>query len=192
MSRPSTCFPDHSLTLTCSPLYNAELAPPEIRGLLIAMQQLAITVGIMIAYWITFGSNFIGGTGEGQSDWAWRLPLIIQGIPAVILAIGIWFLPYSPRWLVKQGRYDEALKSLGRLRNADTDDQLIQIEFLEIQAECLFERRMFAKNFPGQAEKWAHNRWLSELAQYAQIFQSKDAFKRVAIASCVMVAQQFR
>src|SRR5690349_4004832 len=99
------------------------------------MQQLAITVGIMIAYWITFGSNFIGGTGEGQSDWAWRLPLIIQGIPAIILAIGIWFLPYSPRWLVKQGRYDEALKSLGRLRNADTDDQLIQIEFLEIQAE---------------------------------------------------------
>lgn len=145
----------------------------------------------MIAYWITFGSNFIGGTGEGQSDWAWRLPLIIQGVPAVILAIGIWFLPYSPRWLVKQGRYEDAIKTLGRLRGASTQDQLIQIEFLEIQAECLFERRMFKKNFPDYSEKWQTNKWLQELAQYAQIFRTKDSFKRVAIASLVMFFQQF-
>ncbi|KAH6689718.1 quinate permease [Plectosphaerella plurivora] len=172
------------------PLYNAELAPPEIRGLLIAMQQLAITIGIMIAYWITYGTNFIGGTGPEQSDWAWRLPLVIQGIPAVILGIGIWFLPYSPRWLVKQGRLDDAVKSLARLRGADPNDQLIQIELLEIQAECVFERRVFRKNFPDLADKWESNRWMQELAQYAQIFRTRDALKRVSIGVGVMLAQQ--
>lgn len=173
------------------PLYNAELAPPEIRGLLIAMQQLAITLGIMIAYWITYGTNYIGGTGDGQSDWAWRLPLVIQGVPAIVLAIGIWFLPYSPRWLVKRDRVDEAIASLVRLRGVEADHPIIQIEILEIQAECLFERRLFRKNFPSDAARWESNVWMQEIAQYKQIFRNRDSFKRVSVAVGVMVAQQW-
>jgi len=49
------------------PLYNAELAPPEVRGSLVALQQLAITFGIMVSFWIDYGTNFIGGNGDGQS-----------------------------------------------------------------------------------------------------------------------------
>lgn len=87
------------------PLYLSELAPPNIRGALVALQQLSITVGIMVSFWINYGTQFIGGTGVGQSEAAWRTPLALQCVPSVILAIGTFFLPYSPRWLMNQGAF---------------------------------------------------------------------------------------
>jgi MFS family permease len=74
------------------PMYNAECAPPEIRGAMVGMQQMAITTGIMIAFWIDYGTNYIGGSGEGQSDAAWLVPLCLQLFPAVILGIGMIFM----------------------------------------------------------------------------------------------------
>lgn len=85
------------------PLYLSELAPPNIRGALVALQQLSITVGIMISFWINYGTQHIGGTGAGQSQAAWRLPLALQCAPSVVLAAGTFFLPYSPRWLMNKG-----------------------------------------------------------------------------------------
>jgi len=82
------------------PLYNAELAPPEIRGSLVGLQQLSIAAGIMVSYWIDYGTNFIGGTGESQGEAAWRLPLALQLVPAVVLGVGVWFMPFSPRCVV--------------------------------------------------------------------------------------------
>lgn len=90
------------------PLYNAELSAPEMRGLLVSFYQFATILSIMLSFWVGYGSNYIRGTGESQSNLAWRLPSIIQGIPAVVLACGIWFMPFSPRWLVKMGRDGEA------------------------------------------------------------------------------------
>jgi MFS family permease len=173
------------------PLYNAELAPPEIRGMMTSMQQLAITIGIMLAYWISYGTNNIGGTGEGQSDWAWRVPMLAQGIPAILLAVGVWFLPYSPRWLVKVGRNEEAVASLSRLRGLPAEDRLIQIEYLEIRAEDEFEKRAFLKRFPNLSEKQKSNPWMREMMQYIHLFKTKESFKRVAIASAVMFFQQW-
>lgn len=86
------------------PLYLGELAPPNIRGSLVALQQLAITVGIMVAFWLDYGTQYIGGTGEGQRDVAWRLPLALQCLPSAIMLAGTFFLPYSPRWLMNQGK----------------------------------------------------------------------------------------
>ena len=76
---------------------SAELAPPEVRGSLVALQQLAITFGIMVSFWIDYGTNFIGGSGATQKEAAWRIPLALQLVPAVILGAGILFMPYSPR-----------------------------------------------------------------------------------------------
>lgn len=86
------------------PLYLSELAPPNIRGALVALQQLSITLGIMSSFWINYGTQYIGGTGAGQSQAAWRTPLALQCVPSIILAVGTFFLPYSPRWLMNQGR----------------------------------------------------------------------------------------
>ncbi|TDZ16402.1 Sugar transport protein MST4 [Colletotrichum orbiculare MAFF 240422] len=60
------------------PLYLSELAPPNLRGALGATQQLGITVGIMISFWLDYGTQHIGGTGNGQSPMAWRLSLALQ------------------------------------------------------------------------------------------------------------------
>lgn len=187
------CFEIQILTTGYSrrPLYNAELAPPEIRGMIVSMQQFATTLGILLAYWIGYGTNYIGGNGDSQHELAWRLPLIIQGIPAVILAVGVWFLPFSPRLLVNHGRDEEALQTLSRLRRMPSDDPLIQIEYLEIKAESEFEKRAFEKRFPQLALQARGNRLLREMAQYVNIFRSKDSFKRVAIGGTVMFFQQW-
>jgi MFS family permease len=106
------------------------MSPPEVRGSLVALQQLAIVFGIMVSFWIDYGTNYIGGTGETQSEAAWRLPLALQIVPALILGVGTIFLPFSPRWLVSKGREEEALQVLSRTRELPPDNELLNLEFL--------------------------------------------------------------
>lgn len=75
------------------PLYFGELAPPNIKGSLIALQQLGITVGIIVAFWLDYGTQHIGGTGDGQSPAAWRFPLALQYLQSIILAAGTLSCP---------------------------------------------------------------------------------------------------
>lgn len=84
----------------------------------------------MISFWIDYGTNFIGGTGDTQSEAAWRIPIALQLVPAIILGIGILFMPFSPRWLVNQGRDDEALVVLSSARRLPPNSDVVQIEFL--------------------------------------------------------------
>src|SRR5690242_5483747 len=145
----------------------------------------------MIAYWIAYGSNYIGGTGDGQSDMAWRLPMIVQGIPAIILCIGLFFMPFSPRLLVNKGKDEEALKTISYLRGLPQDHFLVQVEYLEIRADYEFEKAVFNKRFPSLSASTGNSVWRRELAQYSNMFRSRDAFKRVALASLVMFFQQW-
>jgi len=71
------------------PKYNAEVAPPGVRGSLVALQQLAITAGIMVSFWIDYGTNNVGGTGSTQSNAAWLVPICLQLIPGVALGVGL-------------------------------------------------------------------------------------------------------
>jgi sugar porter (SP) family MFS transporter len=122
---------------------------------------------------------------------AWRLPMIIQGIPAVIFCIGLFFMPFTPRLLVNKGKDSEALKTLAYLRNLPEDHYLVQVEFLEIKADREFEKAIFERRFPELASAVGDSVWRRELAQYSNVFRSKDSFKRVAIASMVMFFQQW-
>lgn len=145
----------------------------------------------MLSFWFGYGSNYIGGTRDTQSNLAWRLPSIIRGVPAVCLALGIWWLPFSPRWLIKQGRDDKAIRTLAYLRKLPIEHELIQVEYKEIKAECLFEERAFAKAFPELAKREKQNVWIREAAQYWNILRTWDHFKRVATAWLVMFFQQW-
>lgn len=173
------------------PLYNAEVAPAEIRGALVALQQLAITFGIMISYWITYGTNYIGGTGDSQSRAAWLVPISIQILPAVILAIGIMFLPQSPRWLMDQGREAESLEVIAHLRRQPADSPLVQLEYLELKAQKLFETRMSQHDHPNLQDGSAKSNFLLGLAQYKSLISNRSNFKRVTVAVMVMVFQQW-
>ena len=100
-------------------------------------------------------------------------------------------MPFSPRWLVKVGRTEEARKTLAWLRKLPEDDDMVAAEFLEIQAEAVFEKRAFEKSFPNLAAKENKNVWMHEFAQYANCFRTRDNFKRVATAWLVMFFQQW-
>ncbi|KAK6344590.1 hypothetical protein TWF718_006548 [Orbilia javanica] len=173
------------------PLYNAELSPPELRGALVSLQQLAITFGIMISYWIGYGTNFIGGTGEGQSDAAWLIPICIQLVPAVVLGIGILFMPQSPRWLMKKGMDQECLEVLAKLRRRPETDELVRIEYLEVKAQHLFEVRTSEANFPQYQHGTFKDNFLLGFHEYMSFFKNKSLFKRVNVAIWIMIFQQW-
>lgn len=92
-----------------APLYLSEIAPEKIRGSMISMYQLMITIGILAAYLSDTAFSYSG-------SWRWMLGIIT--IPAVLLFIGVLFLPGSPRWLATRGRYHEAQKVLNLLRSS--------------------------------------------------------------------------
>ncbi|WP_433634662.1 sugar porter family MFS transporter [Halomicrococcus sp. NG-SE-24] len=101
------------------PLYISEIAPPKIRGALTSLNQLMVTLGILISYFVNYAFADAG---------AWRLMLGTGMIPAVVLAVGIVKMPESPRWLYEHGRRDDARAVLERTREGDVDDELAEIE----------------------------------------------------------------
>ena len=165
------------------PNYNAEVAPPEVRGSLVALQQLAITAGIMTSFWIDYGTNSIGGIGSSQSDAAWLIPICLQLIPGLALGIGLIFMPFSPRWLVHHGREAEARHVLSSLRNLDQDHELIELEFLEIKAQSVFEKRSIAKEWPHLVELTAWNTFKLQFVAIGSLFKTKAMFRRVIAAT---------
>ena len=137
------------------------------------------------------GTNFIGGTSvETQTDAAWLVPTCLQLAPAVILFVGMIFMPFSPRWLIHHGREEEARKVLSNLRGLSEDHELVQLEFLEIKAQSLFEKRTVAELFPELREQTAWNVFKLQFVSIKKLFQTKSMFKRVMVATVTMFFQQ--
>lgn len=165
-------------------MYQSEIAPPEVRGSLVSLQQLAITSGILIAFWIDFGTQYI--PNEAQ----WRVPLCLQLLLGIFLGIGILFFPFSPRWLMSRGREDETLKVLSKLRHRPIDDPVIQHEWREIKISVEFEREVQRQMYPQYVDRGAKGRFMMALMGYRDLFRP-HLFKRVAIGSLIMFFQQF-
>lgn len=103
-------------------IYLCELAPHRIRGTVATMLQMLITVGIAAGFFIAYGSSRLHGS------LAWRTPFIVEAAHGIILASGMLFVPYSPRWLVQRGRFDEAKSVLQKYRDSeDVEDELLSI-----------------------------------------------------------------
>ncbi|KAL2875206.1 hypothetical protein SGCOL_009640 [Colletotrichum sp. CLE4] len=138
------------------------------------------------------GCNYIGGTTEDtQSDAAWLVPICLQLGPAVVLFVGMIWMPFSPRWLIHHGRESEARKILANLRDLPEDHELIELEFLEIKAQSLFEKRSTAEHFPHLKEQTAWNVFKLQFVAIKALFQTKAMFKRVIVATVTMFFQQW-
>ena len=105
-----------------APIYIAEIAPPERRGRLVSFNQLGIVVGISAAFFSNYFINryFESLPKEAQTD-AWRWMLGIEAIPALLYFLLLWTVPRSPRWLLAQGRRDEATQALARFGSSIDD-----------------------------------------------------------------------
>jgi MFS family permease len=109
--------------ISVTTVYLVEIAPVTIRGVAACFLQTYVVFGIMTRYFVAFGSsNMVGSL-------SWRLPFVIQAVVAVILCVGMVFVPFSPRWLVQIGRNDDARQALCKVRLPFTLDT----ELLEIQ-----------------------------------------------------------
>jgi sugar porter (SP) family MFS transporter len=106
-----------------APVYISEMAPPDIRGRLVTMFQLSVTIGILMAY-------LVGLAFEPPGDWRWMLGL--GALPALLLAVGMLRMPSSPRWLVMVGRDYQARATLEHIR--DGGDAAIEEELAEIKS----------------------------------------------------------
>ncbi|KAM0191635.1 hypothetical protein ACHAPI_008686 [Fusarium lateritium] len=136
------------------------------------------------------GCHFIGGTGDTQSDAAWLIPICLQLAPAFILFAGMAWMPFSPRWLAHHNREEEARQVLADLRDLPTDHELIELEFLEIKAQSLFEKRSLAEKFPHLQEQTAMNTFKLQFVAIGALFKTKAMFKRVIVATVLYYAPQ--
>ncbi|KGO66506.1 Major facilitator superfamily domain, general substrate transporter [Penicillium italicum] len=146
------------------PLYQSETAPKWIRGTIVGAYQLAITIGLLLAAIVN------NSTKERDDTGCYRIPIAVQFAWAIILVVGMLLLPETPRFLIKQDRYEEATKALARLRRMDVEDPAILAELAEIQANHEFEMRL------GKAS-------------YVEIFRGSLA-KRLATGCAVQGLQQ--
>ncbi|MGI6400970.1 MAG: sugar porter family MFS transporter [Thermoguttaceae bacterium] len=88
-----------------SPLYTAEISPPKRRGLLVALTQFNIVLGILLAY---ISNYIIASCNLGATEWRWMFG--VEAVPAFLFLVALFVNPESPRWLVGKNRIDEARK----------------------------------------------------------------------------------
>ena len=105
------------ITSYVAPMYIAEVSPTRRRGALVTLNQLMITIGILVSfitdYWLSNDANLE----------SWRWMFAVGFFPALILLIGMFFLPETPRWLISKKRWEEGKKVLMQVEDADLVEQ---------------------------------------------------------------------
>ena len=147
------------LASSLSPMYIAEIAPAQIRGRLVAINQLTVVIGILLAQYINWflvrglpaGATdaFIRDSWFGQQGWRWMFGL--TAAPALLFFIGMFLVPESPRWLAKNGKPQLARKILGKIGGqayadaavAEIQSTLSSEEIQRVRFADLLEPKMF-------------------------------------------------
>ncbi|KAF2032102.1 MFS general substrate transporter [Setomelanomma holmii] len=114
-----------TIMLNSAPLLIAEIAHLQDRAVLVTLSGASYHSGAFIASWVTYGTLQI------KSDWSWRLPSLLQSICSIIILVGIFFMPESPRWLCNKDWHHEALGN----------DEFVQLEYAEVKAAIDFDKQ---------------------------------------------------
>ncbi|KAF6805894.1 Hexose transporter 2 [Colletotrichum sojae] len=115
------------------PMYQSESTPAIIRGVIVSTYQLFITLGIWTAEMINWGTNHKAGSAS------WRIPNGVGFLWALILGAGILLLPESPRYAFRQGREDEARRTIAKLAGVEPDAPSVNLQIDEIRAKVAEE-----------------------------------------------------
>lgn len=113
------------LASAISPVYIGEIAPAEIRGRLVSLNQFAIIFGMLVVYFVNWG------IANGQTlDWinsiGWRYMFLSEAIPAAVFGILLFFVPETPRYLALTNKDDDALKILTRINGIDRAKTILE------------------------------------------------------------------
>jgi sugar porter (SP) family MFS transporter len=102
------------------PLYISEISPTKSRGALVSMNQLMITIGILVSYI----SDYLIANDANPFSWRWMF--YVGFFPALILFVGMFFLPETPRWLIGKGREEQGRKVLSKVEEPELVEESIQ------------------------------------------------------------------
>lgn len=147
------------------PMYQSESSPAIIRGVLVASYQLFITLGIWTAEMVDWG------TSENSNSSSWRIPNGLSFLWAIILGVGILFLPESPRYAYAKGRVEECRATLARLGGLAQDSREINILMNDIRVK--------------HEEETAAGK-----AKWIELFTGPRMFYRVALGVVLQAGQQ--
>ncbi|KAK7733545.1 hypothetical protein SLS57_000560 [Botryosphaeria dothidea] len=115
--------------MTIGAIYIAEVAPREVRGAMSTMYNFNIMLGVMGAYWINYWALL---HLRASSPWQWRVPMILQVIPAICLFAGLLVFPETPRYVAMCGRLEGTKRILLQLRGIPEDHPYFMEEYEEL------------------------------------------------------------
>jgi len=161
-----------------SPMYVAEVSPPKNRGMLVAVYQLTIVLGILCSYTINYWLHDV------ENNWRWMFATGI--VPSVLFFIGLFFIPESPRWLYKAGRAEESLKVLIRVGGeALAGKEISEIaESLSVNAPAVSRGELFR---PSSRKVMLVGFFLAVLVQISGINTIIDYAPKILLAAGVEI-----
>lgn len=120
-----------------TPVYLSEIAPPAIRGRVIALYEIGWRVGDLVGFWINYGID----SHIAESKKQWFIPFAIQLIPSGLFLAGSLVMRESPRWLFSVGKYDQAVANLTWFRNLPEDDEYVIHEVNQVKESIELQRK---------------------------------------------------
>ena len=157
-------------------LYMSEIAPKKVRGAIVSGYQFCITIGLLLASCVDYGTQNYTNTGS------YRIPIAIQMLWALILGTGLFFLPESPRYFVKRGKIDRAAQVLGRLRGQPRDSEFVQTELAEIVANHEYELSVVPQG--SYFSSWAN-------CFKGSLWEQKSNLRRTILGTSLQMMQQW-
>lgn len=126
------------ILVTACPMYLSELAPPENRGWLVGHHAIFLVFGYMLSGWLGYACYF---ATDKNASFAWRFPLCVQTLPPLVLIVTSIWIPRSPRWLLQQGKIEEAWKVIQALRRSpdDPDDLVAKEELYQTKEQIALD-----------------------------------------------------
>lgn len=130
------------------PMYQAEVSTPETRGAMVCVTGIAYAFGYALAGWLGFACFFIDADSP-IAQFAWRFPLAFQCFFPLLVLAGWRFIHFSPRWLLQQDRYEEALETVKMLHASPDDPNHIRAreEFFLIEKQFQLDKTMHIRPF---------------------------------------------
>ncbi|KAI0600984.1 general substrate transporter [Biscogniauxia sp. FL1348] len=157
------------LLSTAVPLYQSEVAPAGKRGKYVVLNHVGFVAGLASGFWVGYVVTFWNSTPHDIYV-SWRFSLAVILIPCFIFAVGLPFLPESPRWLLEHGHYDRALRSLEWLREGSFTSEQISTELTRIRNDV--------------------EEYRDSGASWASLFRERNLFNRLWRASLLQFMAQ--
>lgn len=164
-----------------APVYGSEMAPRKRRGLIGVIFQFSVVFGIFVMFLVGYGMSFVKGTASFRVSWG------VQIVPGLVLLVGLFFIPESPRWLAKHGYWDDAEYLVAQIQaGGNKEDPEVIIEMSEIKDQVLVEehdkdftyRQLFTKKYRARtitaiaAQSWQQLSGINVMMYYVvYIFQ---------------------